>query len=114
MLPKEYKLKRENDFKAVFNKGRYYQVGFIKLKIFKNNFKKNRFGCSIGLKVSKKATQRNKIKRRIEEVIRLNTDRLTQGFDIVIMVDSQITEKNYGQIKEELVNLFKKAGLFAK
>ena len=112
MLPREYKLKKEKDFKRVFSKGKYCQLNFIKLKASKNNLQKNRFGCVAGLKVSKKATQRNKIKRRIEEIIRLKLDKLKQGFDVVIMVDPIIIEKNYGEVKEELINLFRKAKLW--
>lgn len=108
MIPKEYKLKKENDFKKVFNKGKYYQSGLVSLKILKNNLQKNRFACAVGLKVSKKATQRNKIKRRIEEIIRTDLGELKQGFDIVIMVNPKIVEKDYSEIKKELINLFEK------
>lgn len=114
MLSREYKLKKEKDFKRVFSRGRHYQLNFIKLKVSKNNLQKNRFGCIVGLKVSKKATQRNKVKRKIEEIIRLKLDKLKQGFDIVIMVDTIVTEKNYGEIEEELINLFKKAKFLAE
>jgi len=37
MLPKEYKLKKDNDFKKVFKNGRYKQGDIIKIKFFKNN-----------------------------------------------------------------------------
>jgi len=114
MLSKGYKLKKENDFKRVFSEGKYYRFGLIGLKILKNNLQENRFACAVGLKVSKKATQRNKIKRRIEEIIRIDLEGIKQGFDIVIMVSPEIIEKSYDEIKEELVNLFKKAGFFVK
>ncbi|MBU2579659.1 ribonuclease P protein component [Patescibacteria group bacterium] len=108
MLPKEHKLKKKNDFKAVFNNGRYCQKSFIKLKFAKNNLQKNRFGFIVGLKVSKKAVERNQIKRRLEEITRLIFNELKQGFDVVVMVDPVIKEKIYSEIKEELVGLYKK------
>lgn len=114
MLSKGYKLKKESDFKRVFSEGEYYRFGLVSLKILKNNLQKNRFACAVGLKVSKKATQRNKIKRKIEEIIRINLGGIKQGFDIVVMVNPEIIEKNYDEIKEELISLFKKAGFFVK
>lgn len=112
MLSKEYKLKKKNDFKKVFNKGRYYQQGFIKLKFAKNNLKKSRFGFIVGLKVSKKAVERNRIKRRLEETTRLCINELKQGFDVAVMVDPIIKEKKYGEIKEELMGAYKKSKIW--
>lgn len=114
MLSKEYKLKKKEEFKRIFNKGRYCQSVFIKLKVLENNLQKNHFACAVGLKVSKKATQRNKIKRKIEEIIRLNLGELKQGFDIVIIVDPQIIDKKYNEIEEELIKLLKKAKLLVE
>lgn len=111
MLPRKYKLKKENDFKKVFKQGKYYQEDFIKIKISENNLKITRFGLLIGLKISKKAVQRNKIKRQIEEIIRLNIEKINSGFDIVILVNQEIIEKNYQEIERKLINLFKKIKL---
>lgn len=111
MLPRKYKLKKENNFKKVFKQGKYYQEDFIKIRTLKNDLKINRFGFIVGLKISKKSTQRNKIKRRLEEVIRLKLDQIKSGFDIVILVNQEITEKGYQEIEKTLINLFKKAKL---
>jgi ribonuclease P protein component len=121
MLPRKYKLKKKNDFKKVFKQGKYYQEDFIKIRVLKNDLKINRFGFIVGLKISKKSVQRNKIKRRLEEVIRLKLDQISvkdgqvsslkPGFDIVILVNQEITEKGYQEIEKTLINLFKKAKL---
>jgi ribonuclease P protein component len=126
MLPRKYKLKKDNDFKKVFQQGKYYQKDFIKLRVLKNNLAIPRFGFIIGLKVSKKATQRNKIKRQLEEVIRLHLNQISakgesvkggpvsgepSSFDIVILVNSEIIEKSYQEIEKNLINLLKKAKL---
>lgn len=114
MLSREHKLKKKNDFNEVFSRGRYYQQDFIKLKLVKNNLQKNRFGFIVGLKISKKATERNQIKRWLEEVTKLSFNEFKQGFDVVIMVDPAIKEKKYGEIKEELINLYKKTKLLTE
>lgn len=113
MLPRKYKLKKNNDFKEVFENGKYYQQEFIKLKILKNDLEINRFGLIIGLKISKKAVQRNKIKRQIEEIIRLKLNQIKSGFNIVILVNPEIIEKDYQEIEKTLINLFKKAKILS-
>ena len=109
MLPRKYKLKKDNDFKKVFNKGKYYQKDFIKIKFLENDLEINRFGLVIGLKISKKAVQRNKIKRQLEEVIQLELEQMKKGIDIIILVQPEIIEKEYQEIKETLIELFKKS-----
>lgn len=113
MLPREYKLKKESDFKKVFKQGKYCQQQFVKIKILKNDLAINRFGFLVGLKISKKAVQRNKIKRRLEEIIRLNLSKMKSGFDVIISVDPEIKEENYQAIEENLIGLFKKAELLS-
>ncbi|MBU2472620.1 ribonuclease P protein component [Patescibacteria group bacterium] len=114
MLPRKYKLKKDNDFKKVFNKGKYYQKDFIKIKFLKNDLEINRFGLIIGLKISKKAVQRNKIKRQLEEIIQSELEQIRKGIDIIILVQPEIIEKEYQEIKEVLIGLFKKAKIIWK
>jgi ribonuclease P protein component len=111
MLPKKNKLKKKKDFQRVFQKGRYYQGVFINLKLVKNNLDLNRIGIIIGVKVSKKAVIRNKIKRRIEESIRVNTNKIKKGFDIVVIVKPEAVGKSYSKIEENLISLFQESGL---
>ncbi len=111
MLSRKYKLKKDNDFKKVFKNGIYQQKDFIKIKFLKNNLEINRFSFIVGLKISKKAVQRNKIKRRLEEIIRLNFKQIITGFDIIVFVDKEILEKEYIKIEENLVYLLKKSKL---
>jgi len=116
MLSRKYKLKRDNDFKKVFKQGKYYQEDFIKIKALENDLEFSRFGFIVGLKISKKSTQRNKIKRKLEEIIHLKLKQISisgkkPNFDIIILVDLEILEKNYQEIEKTLINLFKKAKL---
>ena len=111
MLSRKYKLKKDNDFKEVFKNGRYKEKDFIKIKFLKNNLEISRFSFIVGLKISKKAVQRNKIKRRLEEIIRLNFKQIITGFDIIIFINKEIIEKEYIEIEENLIYLLKKSKL---
>ncbi|MFH0805597.1 MAG: ribonuclease P protein component [Patescibacteria group bacterium] len=111
MLLKKYKLKRDNDFKKVFKQGRYCPGDFIKIKFLRNNLEFNRFAFVVGLKISKKATQRNKIKRCLEKATQSILNQSKTSFDLVVMVEPKITKRDYQGIEEELIDLFKKIKL---
>jgi len=114
MLPKEYKLKKDNDFKRVFEKGRYSQSDVVKIKFLKNNLKISRFAFLVGLKTSKKAATRNAIRRKMEEIIRLKINQIKIGFDVAVMVNPEISKKDYHEIEESLIVLLQKADLLAR
>lgn len=111
MLNRKYKLKKNNDFKRVFNKGQYNQQGFLRMKFLKNELDVSRFAFMVGQKIAKKAVARNRIKRHLEEAVRLMCHQIKQGFDIIIMPSSAIAEKNYQEIQDNLLALFKQTGL---
>ncbi len=111
MLPKAHKLKKDNDFKNVFKKGKYSQKEFIKIKFSKNDLEISRFGFMIGLKISKKAVERNRIRRWLQETIRLNLEEIKTGFDLIIMASPEILGKKHQEISDNLINLLKERQL---
>jgi ribonuclease P protein component len=62
-------------------------------------------GISIGLKVSKRAVIRNRIKRRIRSAIQELLPHLSSGWQIVIVVKPSATQCSYGQFLQELKQL---------
>ena len=111
MLPKQYRLKKKKDFKLVFEKGKTFNNKFLFLKGAKNALKNSRFAFVVGLKTSKKAVVRNRIKRLLREIIREKLNDIKSGFDVVIRVRAEIVNKDYKEIKKELESLLKKAEL---
>jgi len=96
MLPFQYRLKKDRDFKLVFKKGKTLGNKFLFLNLRRNNSEFNKFGFVVGLKISKKAV----------------ISKIKSSFDIVIVARPKITEKNYQEMKEKLEELIKEAGLF--
>ncbi|PIP16865.1 MAG: ribonuclease P protein component [Candidatus Portnoybacteria bacterium CG23_combo_of_CG06-09_8_20_14_all_37_13] len=74
---------------------------FLYLKYKTNNLNKNQFRIIVSLKVSKKAVVRNKIKRRIREVLR-QLD-VKQGYDIVVITNKEIVGKSFQEIKKAIL-----------
>lgn len=114
MLPKKYRLTKQKDFKKTFKQGKYYSQDFMALKITKNNLGFSRFSFIIGLKVSKKAVVRNKIRRQLHEIIRLKLTSLKIGYDIIFLAKLDAVDRGYREIEEVLIILLKKAKILKK
>ena len=112
MLPKENRLKKKKDFERVFKKGRSFKEGFLFLKVVKNNLKDNRFGFLVGKNFSKKATLRNKLRRKLREIIKLKMPKFKKNFDAVLIIIPGIETKDFWEIEETINKLFLKAKLF--
>ena len=86
MLSYKNRLIKRGDFKAVYRHGRPLFCAIIGLKVIKNSIGESRIGISIGIKFSKKAVERNRIKRQIREIFRKNIGKLKETVDIVVFV----------------------------
>lgn len=80
--------------------------------------RKNREGCNrLGITVSKKlgkAHIRNRIRRRIREVYRLNELRFQPGWDIVVVARSKAADAPFSRLTASFLALAKKAGCLSE
>ena len=107
MLPKINKLKKEKDFEKLFKKGKSFKNGFLILKIVQNNLEESRFGFIVSQKVSKKAVLRNKVKRRLRDIVQQNMVKIKKGADVALIALPGLEKKNFLETKETLNKLLK-------
>lgn len=116
MLKKIHRLTKDKDFDNVFNPpaggGRSSYNKILGIKAIASQQANSRFGIIISAKISKKAVERNKIKRQIREIIRARSDKIKSGYDIVIISLPDILSKNYQEIEESINRHFKRLGLY--
>lgn len=72
----------------------------------KGDTKGRKFGIIVSKKISKKAVERNQIKRRLMEAVRLNMDIFPEGFRGIFLVKKNILDKKEGEIETCLKKLF--------
>jgi len=104
MLAPENRLKKKKDFENVFKNGKSIKQDSLYLKYKKNNLEQSRFGIVVGKNYSKKAVERNKIKRRLREIIK---EQNVKGLDIVIVVLPG-ADNSFETLKENAGKVFKK------
>lgn len=112
MLPKANRLKKKKDIKRVLKEGETFKEDFLILKMIKNGLKNSRFAFIISQKISKKAVLRNKIKRRLRELVRLKIKKIKGGWDLIFLGTPGLEEKDFWELEEVINKLFKKANLY--
>jgi len=105
-MPKN-SLSKKKDFDQIFKIGQSFYCQFLGIKAVKNNLEFNQLGIVIGLKVSKLAVVRNKIKRQIREIVKKFPDK-KHHYDLLVIVKKEILEQSFVDIKEQLLKLYAK------
>lgn len=109
MLPRPARLKKKKDIEKVLKTGRKFKEDFLILIICQNNLGKIRFSCIVSQAVSKKATIRNKLKRRLRELIQVKLNKMEKGIDGIILALPGLETKDFWEIEGAINKLFKKA-----
>lgn len=109
MLAKINRLKKRKDFESILKQGKGFKEDFLVLKMIRNNLKQTRFGFIVGVKVSKKASLRNKIKRRLKGLVRIKLEKIKKGFDVILIAKEGLENKDFWDIEKVISKLFSKA-----
>lgn len=102
------RLKKNYEFKYVYNRGKVYSNYLLVLYIVKNKKDFNRVGFSVSKKVGKSVI-RNKVKRRIKECYRLNSQSIKKGYNMVFISRVKANEATYREIEKAMIYLYKKS-----
>lgn len=76
---------------------------------YRKSQKGNRYGISVPTKTGK-ANVRNKIKRRLKNIIDTNESSIHNPYDYVIIVRRRLLELSYREIEANFIDLIKKIG----
>lgn len=113
MLPQAHRLRHEKDIKTLFARGKSVFGDDVGLKFRKNTEDVSRFAVSVGVKVSKRAVDRNRLKRQLREIVRQHIQELSPGYDVMIIGRASALGKKTSVLEEQLMGLFKKTPLCA-
>ena len=77
----------------------------------KNGRSVNRFGITVSGKLGN-AVARNRIRRRLKEIYRLNEASLLPGYDIVIVARMKSNFARYTELNKDFLRLSQKLGFY--
>ena len=107
MLKKENRIRLKNDFDRVFKHGLSFYNKKIGVKFLENNSDFSRLGIIVSNKVSKKAVERNRLKRIIRDFFYSKITEIQPKKDFVVIILPGI-DKNKDELEKLLQLIFKK------
>ena len=87
-----------------------FSNSYLVLYARKNRTDTNRVGITTGKKLGH-AVVRNRIRRRLREVYRLNEDKFSPGWDIVVVARSRCIHADFEALTKAYLSLAEKAGI---
>lgn len=103
-------LKKNHEFKRLYSKGKSAASQCVVVYCRKNYLPGNRFGVTVSTKLGG-AVQRNRIRRRLKEIYRLNESKLTAGYDIVLVARMRSRTAEFAELNSSVLSLLKKLGI---
>ena len=110
-LSRSERITKTSDFKQALKNGSFYNGKALKLSISCNGCGVSRIGVSLRKHIFKLAISRNRLRRCIKEIFRLNKEKLAKGYDIVVIPMAAAVDLKYEALAGEFLALAKKAGI---
>ena len=112
---REYTMKFSSSLKLNHIFQRLYRTsgvanGFVVLYARKNGTNTNRVGITVSKKLGH-AVVRNRVRRRLRDVYRLNEDKFQPGWDIVVVARSKAVTAEFTRLTGAYLQLAEKAGI---
>jgi ribonuclease P protein component len=107
-FPREARLVRRGDFDAVYSAGKRRSSSHFTVFFRANQLPVSRFGFSIK-KALGGAVVRNRMRRRMREIVRCHRMEIPTGWDIVIHPKSGVARSGFAGLTADLVRLMKSA-----
>jgi ribonuclease P protein component len=105
-FPRSSRLVRRKDFEAVYRSGKRQAGRQFVVFCRRNGLGATRFGMSAGRRLGT-AVVRNRIRRRIREILRLHQREIATGWDIVIQPRRVVGREPFASLETELVKLLR-------
>ena len=104
--PRGARILRKADFDAVYRNGKRRSSSQFTVFLKANGLPQSRFGFSIKRALGG-AVVRNRIRRRIREVVRLHREEISAGWDFVIHPKANVESAAFAALESDLLRLLK-------
>lgn len=107
-MDKIYRLRNNMEFKQVYEDGKNYWNRNLILYVKKNGLEYSRVGYSITKKIGNSVV-RNKVRRRMKEIYRLNFNQIKGGYDFIFIPKRNIVDISYEEMESAMIHIMKLA-----
>jgi ribonuclease P protein component len=103
------RLRKGSEFDTVYQKGTVVSGPLLVVRHLPNADGPTRWGFAVGKRISKKAVERNLVRRRLREGARVLP--VTPGRDIVVTARAKALEASFSELQAALAAVLERAGL---
>jgi ribonuclease P protein component len=103
-------LNKNHEFRRLYNRGKSAGSLYVVIYSRKNGSASNRLGITVSKKIGG-AVQRNKVRRRLKEIYRLNEVNLNKGYDVVIVARVNSKTAKYSELEASVISILKRLGI---
>ena len=112
MLPRKNRLLKDNSFSLVKKRGKRINGEAFNLVVLNRGGEgTSRFGFIVSSKISKRAVERNRIKRVLRLIFKELLDDIDGGYDIVVIAKRGALKMEKQQAKKEMTSLLERQKL---
>jgi ribonuclease P protein component len=104
-FPKTFRLLRRSEFRRVYDEGQRRSTSLCTVFFRSNGLPHSRLGVTVPARVGN-AVLRNRLKRRVREVFRLNRANLPGGWDILLNPREAVAKVPFAALQRELLRVF--------
>ena len=109
-LKVRYTLKKNSDFRRLYNKGKSVATPYMVVYCRRNGRDVNRLGYTVSTKLGH-AVVRNRVRRRFREIYRLNSPALKKGWDIVVVARTRAVGADYKKMNAAFLHACRQLSL---
>ena len=110
MLKRENRLKKRYQYSYVYREGSHVSGKFLVLYFTPSKTKNIKVGFAVTKKIGH-AIKRNKIRRRLREIVRNYLPNLKENCNIILVAKESSKEASFVSLADEFANLTKKANI---
>lgn len=115
MLPAKKRLVEKKDFARIQRCGKRFLEDNLQLQFLENGQGATKIGFIAGVKFSKKAVERNALKRKLREIFRRELKNIKPGTDIFVSVRGKADGKEtYKTLQKTVGELLRRSNLLIK
>ena len=103
-------LKKNSDFRRLYSKGKSTVNPYMAVYCRRNGRGVNRVGYTVSTKLGH-AVVRNRVRRRLREIYRLNREKMPAGYDIIIVARVRAAETPYRKLERHYLRCLGELGL---
>ena len=109
-MKKAVTLKENYEFRRMYQRGKSAVSGSMVVYCRKNRLGHNRLGLTASTKLGY-AVVRNRCRRRLREVYRLNSPALRQGYDLILVARGRTISAPWKELNDTFMKLCRKLDL---